>query len=337
MVRGGNEKLKTGEWTTNDVWTGEHIMEEETDERYLGDVISTNGQNLKNIKARIAKGKGIMNKIFTMLDGFHFGKQYFEVGVLLRNSLLVSSMLFNSEAWYNLTETELNLLETIDLQFLRQLLKAPKGTPKEMFFLELGCMPYREIIRERRLGFLHYILNEDKDSMVNRFFHSQLKTRKKKDWVTTVLEDLKYLGLSDLSIEEIRKMKKVSFMKLVKTSIKSHTFDKLEKTKSSHSKVKILEHKSLKMQKYLQPNQTKITNEEAQLVFKLRCRVTETKVNLKGKYDMLECDACGKEEETQEHILLCTEINKNGKISEYKYKKLYNGTVLEKLTNCKKI
>ena len=89
-------------------------------------------------------------------------------------------MLFNSEAWYNLTETELNLLETIDLQFLRQLLKAPKGTPKEMLFLELGCMPYRDIIRERRLGFLHYILNEDQESMVNRFFHTQMKMRTKR-------------------------------------------------------------------------------------------------------------------------------------------------------------
>ena len=104
-----------------------------------------------------------------------------------------------------------------------------------------------------------------------------------------------------------------------------------KKIKFSHTKVKNLEHNSLKMQKYLQPNQTKITNEEAQLVFKLRCRVTETKVNLKGKYDLLECDACGKEEETQEHILLCTEINTNGKIDEYKYEKLFYGTVFEKL------
>ena len=96
-------------------------------------------------------------------------------------------------------------------------------------------------------------------------------------------------------MEQIRKMKKVCFMKLVKSSNKSHTFEKLQKIKFSHTKVKNLEHNSLKMQKYLQPNQTKITNEEAQLVFKLRCRVTETKVNLKGKYDLLECDACGKE------------------------------------------
>ena len=30
--------------------------------KYLGDVISTDGRNLKNIKGRIAKGKGIVSK-----------------------------------------------------------------------------------------------------------------------------------------------------------------------------------------------------------------------------------------------------------------------------------
>ena len=144
----------TGEVEMEDVCTGEHSMEEKAEEKYLGDVISTDGKNLKNIKARIAKGKGIVNKIVTVLDGIPFGKQYFEVGILLRNSLLVSSMLFNCEAWYNLTSAELALLETIDTQFLRQLLQAPKGTPKEMLILELGCKPFRDIIRERRLGFV---------------------------------------------------------------------------------------------------------------------------------------------------------------------------------------
>ena len=64
------------------------------------------------------------------------------------------------------------MIETIDLQILCQLLKAPKGTPKEMLYLELGCIPFREMIRERRMGFLHYILNEDKKSLINRFFEA---------------------------------------------------------------------------------------------------------------------------------------------------------------------
>ena len=74
-------------------------MKEKEEEKYLGDVISTDGKNMKNIKARIAKGNGIVRKIITILDGIPFGQHYFEVGIRLRNSLLVSSMLFNAEAW----------------------------------------------------------------------------------------------------------------------------------------------------------------------------------------------------------------------------------------------
>ena len=85
------------------------------DEKYLGDIISTNGRNIKNIKARIGKGIGIMKNILNLLDGIPFGKFYFEVAIILRNCLFVSSVLFNSEVWYNLTIAELDLLETVDV------------------------------------------------------------------------------------------------------------------------------------------------------------------------------------------------------------------------------
>ena len=98
----------------------------------------------------------------------------------LGNTTLVSSALFNTEAWYILSSSELELLETVDVSFLRKLLNAPRSTPKEMLFLELGVIPLREIIRERRLGFLYYILKENPNSMIHRFFQSQMKNPNKK-------------------------------------------------------------------------------------------------------------------------------------------------------------
>jgi hypothetical protein len=114
-----------------DVCEGEEIMEDKQEEKYLGDVISTDGRNIKNVKARVAKGKGIMSRILTILEGIPFGEFYFEIAVILRNALLVSSMLCNSEAWYNVSKPELDLLETVDNQFLRSVLKAPKSTPND--------------------------------------------------------------------------------------------------------------------------------------------------------------------------------------------------------------
>ena len=161
-----NIENNNGKMELTDVCVGEEIMEEKEEEKYLGDVISKDGRNIKNIQARVNKGKGIVKKILNILEGIPFGKLYFEVAMLLRNTLLVSSLLCNSEAWFHLTNSELDLLETVDLMFLRKVLKAPKSTSKEMFFLELGISPLRDLIRQRRLNFLHYILNQKADSMM---------------------------------------------------------------------------------------------------------------------------------------------------------------------------
>ena len=77
-----------------------------------------------------------------------------------------------------------------------------------------------KIIRERRLGFLHYIVNENKNSMIYKFCQCQNELRTSKDWVTTVTEDLKYLELDNLCFYEIKNMKKAHFMNKVKCEIK---------------------------------------------------------------------------------------------------------------------
>ena len=81
-------------------------------------------EKYQNVQARVNKGTGIVRNILTMLDGIPFGKYHFEARVILRNSLLVSNMLYNSEVWYNVTSSELELLETVDLMLLRGILKA---------------------------------------------------------------------------------------------------------------------------------------------------------------------------------------------------------------------
>ena len=63
-----------------DIIEGEKEMEIKDEERYLGDIISCDGRNIKNIKARVAKGKGIVIRIISILDGIPFGKYYYEVG-----------------------------------------------------------------------------------------------------------------------------------------------------------------------------------------------------------------------------------------------------------------
>ena len=158
-----------------------------------------------------------------------------------------------------------------------------------------------------------------------------MKNRKKNDWVTAVISDLKSLDIK-LEFEQIKTLNKSIFMRIVKEKIKSKTLENMKILKASHSKVKHIEHENIRIQKYLLPNSCKITKEDAQLIFHLRCRNVKIKQNMKGMFDEMNCRACGLEEETQMHIIQdCKTLNKNNGDMNIKYEKLFNGTVSEKL------
>ena len=74
--------------------------------------------------------------------------------------------------------------------------------------------------------------------------------------------------------------------------------------------------------------------EEAQLIFKLRCQVTNIK-QIRGKYGELECRACRPEEENQKHITQeCKILNKE--TEKIEYETLFNETVNEKIRIARK-
>ena len=58
-----------------------------------------------------------------------------------------------------------------------------------MLYLELGVVPIRYIIKERRLNFLWYILNEDEEAMISMVLKKQLETTVIGDWGDTCKKD----------------------------------------------------------------------------------------------------------------------------------------------------
>ena len=90
-------------------------MEDSDQEKYLGDLLTTDGSNTKNIKDRRAKGFGIVGKICSMLEEMFFGPVHAETALLYRATHLISSILFNSEVWYGLRKVDLlEELESVD-------------------------------------------------------------------------------------------------------------------------------------------------------------------------------------------------------------------------------
>ena len=104
-------------------------MEMVKSEVYLGDVLSSDGTNSENVKKRISKGNGILAQIKNILETVSFGKHYFKIALLLRESLLLNGILTNSEVWYGLKKSEIADLEKLDIMFFRTLFQVPKTVP----------------------------------------------------------------------------------------------------------------------------------------------------------------------------------------------------------------
>ena len=140
---------------------------------YLGDIISGDGRNTKNIRARIAKGHGKINDIMNILEKTSLGHDYIKIALLLRESLFLNSILTNCDVWVGLTKTEIEELEDLDLVLLRKFLQTPFSVPVEAIYLELGCLNVETIIKSRRLTYLHYLVKQDESSMLFKFFLAQ--------------------------------------------------------------------------------------------------------------------------------------------------------------------
>ena len=262
-----------------DVFEGEVEMEESEEEKYLGDYITSDGSNKKNVAARKGKGFGIIDKIMSMLEEIAFGPNYFDIAILLRNSLFLSSILLNSEAWYGLTVADVEQLEIVDQALLKKILDAPCSTPSPSLYLELGCLPIRFIIKTRRLMFLHYILNQEEDSLMLRFFNAQLSNPVEGDWTEQVEKDLQDLNMN-LSMNEIKSLSEECFRTKVKNAILKAAFEWLTSEKLKRSKVMNISYEKLQMQEYLLS--TEMETREKKLLFQLRTRMVDLKVNFKN-------------------------------------------------------
>ena len=121
----------------------------------------------------------------------------------------------------------------------------------------------------------------------------------------------------------------------VRTFIEKNTFRKLELMKQTHSKVRDIKHIKLKMQDYFLPNSIKnVTMQEIQLIFQMRSKVINLKLNMKSKYETLKCQACLLENESQQHVYECEQIWSKRDIKNIEkpmYENIIWGNVIQKI------
>ena len=282
------------------------IMEEVTEDIYLGDVISQDGKNRKNVDKRISKGLGLITQIMNMMESMSFGKYYIEIALLLRESIFINGILNNSEVWYGLTTTEINDFENLDIVLLRRILKSPTSTPKEAFYLELGLIPLGVVIKAKRINYLHNIVTRKESEMIFNFFKAQWNNPVRGDWTETVKTDLEDFSIS-INLEDIKKQSKEVFKKKVKAKAQEYSLNILLEKKETHSKMSNLQYFELKLQTYF--HQEGLSIKQIQDVFRFRTRMIQVRENYKGQRGPYLCPLCNDYPDNQIHLFQCKKLN----------------------------
>ena len=210
-------------------------------------------------------------------------------------------------------------LEDID----RNLLKCPCTTPKEACHLELRILTIGSIVKSRRLNYLHYLLQCEKEGMLYKFFQAMHENPSKDDWSEQVLRDLEDLNIKD-KFEDIQSKSQFAMKKMVKIKIQEYALDQLNMQKFSHSKMDGLVHIELKMQEYLLSEE--ITTDQKRNLFSFRTRMAEFSENYPSGNDVLPCKMCDLHRDCQAHSVSCHETMKHVRVKG-KYEEIFANNV----------
>ena len=276
-IQNQKEKRKT---ECQKIKVHENEMNNSKEQKYLGELICSNGSVRNTIEGRKNKGYGIVNEIIAIMEEILLGRFKLEIGLKLRQAMLLNGILYNSEAWHNVSESEMKMLEKVDETLLRVMVKAHSKTPIEFLYLEAGAIPIRFIIKSRRLLYHHNILKRDSNELVRRIYEEQIRNPSKGDFIELIKSDFQ-------TISEVQDDKKIAnttknnYKKYIKNCIRNSAFKYLTDLQSTHSKVRELKYQNLETQKYMI---TPIfTTEEVSMFHALRSKTTKCKANFKLK------------------------------------------------------
>ena len=212
---------------------------------YLGDHFNRQGNNSDLCEERVTKAKGTIIEICSLCKGIDMENKQIESMLLLCNwTDFIPRLIYNCEAWSNLTPQDYLTLRTSQLIYLRNVLEVSKATPIAAMYLELGILPVRcEIemtlrtsqliylrnvlevskatpceIEMRQLLFLKHLLDKKHADPCLRTYIEMLKFENETNWANNVLGLRRDYNLP-LNDDDIKKMSVSHWKNFVKSAI----------------------------------------------------------------------------------------------------------------------
>ena len=289
----------------NPVFFGDHIIKVKGKEKWLGDMIDSDGESasvLSTIKSRKGRIMTIILETIAIVEDTRMQRiGGLQCGLDIWKIVISPALLTNSNTWSGLTKSGLEELESILLFFLKRLLRSPNSTPKPSLLYDTDMFKTKFMVHKNILNFVKHVSLQEDDSLAKAVLQEQLSN----NWGGLVKEakdlceryDISGLLDSDTSKKEFKQQMKRAFKTINDAELKSDM--------NSYKKMEEMRNENVKKNEY-------IYNENiynARMVFKYRSQMFDSKENFKGnsasRVEKLLCDSCETEQDDYTHVLYC--------------------------------
>ena len=96
-----------------------------------------------------------------------------EVGLEIFEMAYIPALMNNAQTWVEIDEETIGKLDDLQCNFLRILLATPASTPRAALAWDCGMLKMKYRIMQMKLNFLHYILNQNEDSLAHQILMEQ--------------------------------------------------------------------------------------------------------------------------------------------------------------------
>jgi hypothetical protein len=278
------------------------ITKEKVCDKWLGDLFHQDGlaaSVLATVKEREAKIKGACYEVAAIVEdwraqclgGFRCAIDLFQLAIL-------PSLLYNSETWVEIPSEAEDILENLQLFFVRLVLRVPQGTPKVALRSETGLLSMKLRIWKRKCMLIRHIKSMDSNTLAKQVYEEQVRY----GWpglakeVSSICQEL---GIEDTNTTSggkaaVKRALDTACEKLNEIELKEKMGSKTLKLKSEDCNLKdYMNYKSIK---------------EVRDIFRVRTNLVEGfKGNFKNRYrdGNMNCVECDREVDDQAHAIIC--------------------------------
>lgn len=219
----------------------------------------------------------------------------------LAETIIIPSIIYNIEGFPKITGKEVEELEKIQGQVLKEMLEIPKTTPYCGVLMETGFITMGARIAYKKLMLFHNIMNSEDERVTKKLIKIQMDDDRDGTWYDDVK---KYKEKYEIKMKVTETIKS-KWKKEVKQQIRKHTEKEIRTRCNEMKKTRTVKDDVYEMKQYLKNN----TVNEVKGIMMTRLHMTKLECNYQSSKNSTKCPLCGKESDegiNTEHYFGCS-------------------------------